>query len=66
MQVLVVDALVTLEGDPVDDRVLDDLDDQRVAFAPEVDVGEQAGREQRLQRVVDPLGVERIARRARR
>jgi len=54
--------LVALERQLVDDRVLGHLDHQRIAVAPEIDVGEQAGAEQVLQRLVDAPGIERIAR----
>ena len=54
--------VVALEGDPVDDRVLLHLHHQRVAVAPELDVGEQAGGVERLQAAIELVGVERIAR----
>ena len=62
VEVLVGDLRVSLEGDAVDDRVLDDPDDQRIALADQLHIGEQPGREQRLQRAVDPLGVPGVAR----
>ena len=51
-------------ADFVDGRVYSigvHLDDQGIALAPEIDIGEQAGAEQVLQRLVDPPGIERIA-----
>ena len=51
-QLVVLDLAVTLEGDAVDDRVLGDLHDQGRALHVDHDVGEKAGREQRLQRAV--------------
>ena len=50
LQILVGDLAVTLEHDLVDDRVLDDMDGQRRAVPIDLHVGEQTGREQRLQR----------------
>ena len=61
LETSVVEPLVALEGDAVDDRVLDHPDDQDVALALDRDVVEQAGGEQALERVVDPLRVERVA-----
>jgi hypothetical protein len=42
-------------------RVLGHRNHQRIAVATEIDVGEQAGGEQILQRLVDALRIERIA-----
>ena len=60
-QRLGVDLAVALEGDLVDDRVLDDGDDDVGALAVDAHVGEQAGGEQRLDRVVDLAGVVGVA-----
>ena len=51
-QLIVLDLLVTLEGDAVDDRVFRDLHDQGRALHVDRDIGEQAGAEQCLQRPV--------------
>ena len=52
-QRLGIDLAVTFEGDLVDDRVLDDGDDDVGARAIDAHVGEEAGAEQRLDRPVD-------------
>jgi hypothetical protein len=54
--------VITLECDPVDDRIFDDVDDQRIAFSPNRHVLEQAGCEQLLQPSVDPLRIENVSR----
>ena len=54
--------LLPFEGDPVDDRVLDDRDDQTAAGVVDADVGKQAGRVKRLQAFVDFHGAEPAAR----
>lgn len=61
LQGLVVELVVPLERDPVDDRVLDHADDECVALAPQRHIGEETGREEGLERAVDPLGVVGIA-----
>ncbi len=59
---LVAELVVALEGDAVDDRVLHHPDDERVAFAAQCDVGKKTCGEEALQRTVDALGVEGVAR----
>src|SRR3546814_8744543 len=44
-QDLVLELLISLEGNAVDDRIFHDPDDQRIALAPNRDIGEEAGRE---------------------
>ncbi len=61
-ELLVLDALVALELDAADDGVLDDRDDHTVSLEGRADVGEQAGREQRLDTVVDLERVQPLAR----
>ena len=61
IEILVGQLRVTLEGDAVDDRVLEHPDDQRVAFPGQLHIGEEPGREEGLQRSVDPLGIPRVA-----
>ena len=58
---MVFEVIVTFEGDLVDDRILDHLDDQGIALAPEGDVGEEAGGEEILQGLVDAVGSKGIA-----
>src|SRR5579884_3961521 len=60
-ELLVGERMIALEGDAIDDRVFDDLDDEGVADALQFNVGEEAGGEQRLQRLVDQLLVPRLA-----
>ena len=62
VEVLVGELRIPLEGDAVDDRVLDHLDDQGVALADELDIGEEPGCEQRLQRAIDAFGIPLITR----
>ena len=62
IELLVVELVVSLKGDAVDDRVLDDLDDERVADPAQPDIGKQSGREQRFQRRIHLLVVPRVAR----
>ena len=55
---VVLEAPVALEDDAVDDRILADLDDEVAGVdAGDLDVGEQFGREQVAQRLVEPLVV---------
>ena len=61
-QLIVGELVVALEGDAVDQRVLDHAHDQRVALAAEPHVLEQAGGVERLQAAIEPVGVERVAR----
>ncbi len=61
-ELLVFHPLVAFEGDFVDDRCLDDRDDQPPLRLPDVHVGEQPGGVKGLERVVDFAGVEPLAR----
>ena len=65
LECLVVQAPVSLERDPVDDRVLDHRHDQPIALAAQRDVVEQTGCEQVLERAVELDRIERIAHRDR-
>ena len=60
-EILGLQVIVTFEGDRVDDRILDHLDDQGIALAPEGDVGEEARGEEILQGLVDAVGSKGIA-----
>ena len=62
LKLLVLDLLVALEGDAADDRVFDHADHDPAAGLVDLDVLEQAGLDQRLQRVVDLALVEPTAR----
>src|SRR5271169_2321273 len=62
IELLVVEFVVSLKGDTVDDRVLDHLDDERVADPAQPDIGKQSSREQRFQRRIYLLVVPRVAR----
>jgi hypothetical protein len=53
LQLIVLHLLVALEGNPVDDRVLDDRDHQPVPHPVDSDVLKQAGLDQRFQGVID-------------
>src|SRR5689334_14883129 len=57
-----VEFVISLERDPVDDRIFDDPDYQDVAFSAQIHVGEEPRGKQRLQRAIDALIVEGIAR----
>ena len=59
----VLDLLVALEQDVVDDRIFVDLDHQGPAGLTDTHVGEQAGREQALHRLVDVRVGKLLARR---
>ena len=61
-ELAVVDRVVSFESHAIDDRVLDHSDDQRASFPPNGHVGEQAGREQALEGLVDRIGIEFVAR----
>ena len=61
VEILVRDFRVSLEGDAVEDRVLDHPDDQHIAFTVQLDVREEPRVEQRLQRAVDALWIPWIA-----
>src|SRR5439155_10252265 len=61
VEVLVVELTVALKRNTIDDRVLDDLDDQGIAGPTEIDVCKQPGGKQRLQRLVYALIVPGIA-----
>ena len=52
-ELLVLDLLVALEGDPVDHRVFDHGDDQAAAGLVDAHVLEQAGGVERLEGLVD-------------
>ena len=52
-QLLVGQGVVALEGDAVDDRILDDVHDERVALAAERDVLEEAGGVEGLEAAVE-------------
>ncbi len=58
-----IDLAVALEGDLIDDRVLDHGNDGSVALTIDADVGEQARREQRAERAIDLAGVVVVTRR---
>ena len=60
-QHIVGELVVALEGDAVDDRVLDHVHHQRVAVATQIDVREKPGRIQRLQAAIELVGIERVA-----
>ena len=60
-ELLVLGLLVALEGDPVDDRVLDHRDDDAAAGLVDPHVLEQAGGIERLEAGVDARGVETLA-----
>jgi hypothetical protein len=53
--------LIAFERQPVDDGILDHAHDHRAALAAQRDVGEQPGREQRLQGFVERGGIDRVA-----
>ena len=60
-QLRVVELVVALEGDGVDDRVLGDVDHERVALTLEADILEQPRGVERLDAAVQALRVERVA-----
>jgi hypothetical protein len=62
LQLVFLERRVPLEDHLVDDRVLDDLDDQVAALQLDLHVGEQIGAGQGLQRQVEALRVDRLAR----
>ena len=59
---VVIDGPVALKDHAVDDRVLDDADNEVRSGLLERGIGKKAGRKQRLERQVDPFGIERVAR----
>src|SRR5690606_10126386 len=61
-QRFVLDPPVSFEGDAVDHRVFDHLDDQHVPLTPQGHVREEPRIKDGLQRIVDYEGVEGIAR----
>src|SRR5215472_4769891 len=61
IEILVVELLIALKGNAIDDRVLDYFDDQSIADAAQIDIGKQAGRKQRLERLVHTFIVPRVA-----
>ncbi len=63
LELLVLDLLVPLEGDPLEGRVLDHGDDQLIAGSRDVHIGKQAGGVQRLERGIEVGGFELLAAR---
>ncbi len=61
LELLVLHPVVAFEGKPVDHRRFHHRDDDAAAGLGDVDVVEQAGRIERLQRSVDLGGVEALA-----
>ena len=61
-KLIVGQLVVALEGHAVDQRILDHVHHQRVAFAGEPHVLEQAGGVKRLQAAIQPVGIERVTR----
>ena len=61
LQLLVLDARVAFEGEPVDDRRFDDGHDKAAAGLRDANVFEQARGIERLERSVDLGGVEPLA-----
>src|SRR5215813_8516705 len=61
-QILLVDLAVSLKRDAIDDGILDDLHDERIADPAQIDVRKKPGREERLQRSVHKLIVPGVAR----
>jgi hypothetical protein len=60
---LIVDLPIAFKGNPADDRVLDDDNDDGGTVAPDANVLEQARGEQDFQRFVDLGGIVSVARR---
>src|SRR5215469_18542626 len=54
-EILLANLAVSLEGDAINDRVLDNFYDQGVADSAQIDIGKKTSREQRLQRLVHQL-----------
>ena len=61
LQVLGLDVLVALDLEALDRGPLEHHDDQRVAVTAQLDVAEEAGREQGLDRLLLPAGVHAVA-----
>ena len=61
LKLLVLDLRVALEGEPIDDRRLDDGHDEPAARLGDADVLEQARGVKRLQRGIDLGGVDLLA-----
>ena len=61
-ELVVLELRVAFERDPVDDRIFDHRDDQPGAGLVDADVLEQAGGIKRLERLVDLVAVEALAR----
>src|SRR4029077_7879430 len=62
VQGLIGKPAIAFERDPTDYRVLDDADDESAALAAQRHVAEEPGGEESLQRAIDAVGVERVAR----
>jgi len=60
LQLVFLEGRVPLEDHLVDDRVLDDLDDQIAGQQLDLHVGEQVGPRQGLQRQVETLGIDAL------
>ena len=60
LELVFLELAVTLEGDPVDDRVLGDLDHQGIALAAQHHVGKEPGLEQFLQRLIEAIAIEAL------
>ena len=61
LELLVLDLVVALEGEPIDHRRLHHGHDEAAARLGEADILEQAGGVKRLQRAVDLGGIETFA-----
>ena len=62
LKLLVLDLRVALEGEPIDDRSLDDGHHEPTAPLRDADILEQARGVKRLQRGIDSGGIKRLAR----
>ena len=60
-KLVVAELVVALERDAVHQRIFDQTNDQRVAFAVEPHILEQAGGVEGLEAAVEPVRIERIA-----
>ncbi len=60
-QLLVRELVIPLESDPIDDRVLDHLHDERIALPGEAYILEKARRVEGFQAAIEAVRVERIA-----
>ena len=61
VQLVLLDRLVPLEGDPIDDRIFNDADDEDRALAANGHIGEEARRKQGLERLIDLVGLVFVA-----